>query len=25
MGKQLKKLRRRPFALKLKGWPFKAG
>ncbi|RLI12567.1 signal recognition particle protein [Candidatus Bathyarchaeota archaeon] len=25
MGKQLKKLRRRPFALKLKGWPFRAG
>ncbi len=25
MGKQLKKLRRRPFTLKLKGWPFRAG
>ncbi|OYT52438.1 signal recognition particle protein [Candidatus Bathyarchaeota archaeon ex4484_135] len=25
MSKQFKKMRRRPFALKLKGWPFKAG
>ncbi|RLI07040.1 signal recognition particle protein, partial [Candidatus Bathyarchaeota archaeon] len=25
MGKQLKKLRRKPFALKLRGWPFRAG